>query len=240
MSSDGAIAARGLLLAAYQGVLSTNSQDMPGYPFGSVASYCLDANGEPLLLMSALARHTKNLRADARCSFIVMAGGDDIQASARLTLVGECRPVPVDETGAAAARYYRYFPESRDFHTMYDFRFFRLLPVRCRFIGGFGRIDWLEASAVMQASPFSAEAETGIVDHMNADHADALRHYCAQAGITSVAGVQAVMVGIDAEGMHLRVGARIVRIEFSAPVATPSAAREMLVMMARAGRISSD
>ncbi|MDI1300299.1 MAG: DUF2470 domain-containing protein [bacterium] len=236
MSRDGAIAARGLLLAAYQGVLSTNSQDMPGYPFGSVASYCLDASGAPLLLMSDLAQHTKNLRADARCSFIVMAGGDDIQASARLTLVGECRPVPADETGAAAARYYRYFPESRDFHTTYDFRFFRLLPVRCRFIGGFGRIDWLEASAVMQASPYSAEAEAGIVDHMNADHADALRHYCAQAGIRLDADVVPVMTGIDAQGLHLRLGARIVRLDFAAPVATPLAAREMLVAMARAGR----
>lgn len=236
MSVDVAIAARGLLLSAYQGVLSTHSRDMPGYPFGSVASYCLDVSGQPLFLMSELAQHTKNLRADARCSFIVMTGGEDIQASARLTLVGECRPVPADEIGAAAARYYRYFPESRDFHTMYDFHFFRLVPGRCRFIGGFGRISWLEASAMIQANPFSAETEAGIVAHMNEDHADALQHYAALAGLVPEAGKALVMVGIDAEGLHLRVGARIVRSGFAAPVTTALAARATLVAMARAGR----
>lgn len=228
--------ARALLSAAYQGVLSTHSQDMPGFPFGSVAPYCLDANGFPLLLISDIAQHTKNLRADARCSFIVMQGGEDIQAGARLTLVGDCRPLPPEDVEAAAARYYRYFPEARDYHRTHDFHFFRLAPVRCRYIGGFGRIHWLAADTVLRANPFTAEREAGIVGHMNEDHADALRHYCQQAGIALTAEVAPVMTGIDAEGLHLRLGARIVRIPFAAPVDTPLAAREALVAMARAGR----
>lgn len=236
MKEDAATEARALLLSAYQGVLSTHSKEMPGYPFGSVAPYCLDASGQPLLLISELAQHTKNLRSDARCSFIVMAGGEDIQANARLTLVGECQPLPAPEIEAAAARYYRYFPESRDFHKTHDFHFFRLSAVRCRFIAGFGRIKWLEAAAVIRANVFSVDDEAGIVRHMNDDHVQALQHYCAQAGISLAVGTLPVMVGIDAEGLHLRLGARIVRIEFSAPVATPLAAREMLVMMACAGR----
>lgn len=236
MKDDAATEARGLLLSAYQGVVSTHSKEMPGYPFGSVAPYCLDANGRPLLLISELAQHTKNLRSDARCSFIVIAGGEDIQANARLTLVGECEPLPAGEIEAAAERYYRYFPESRDFHKTHDFHFFSLSARRCRFIGGFGRIKWLEAEAVMRANVFSAADEAGIVSHMNDDHANALEHYCAQEGISPAAGAPPVMVGIDGEGLHLRLGARIVRIEFSAPVATPLDAREMLVTMARTGR----
>lgn len=228
--------ARALMLEAWQGVLSTLSRDMPGYPFGSVAPYCLDEGGRPLLLVSGIAQHAKNLRADARCSLIVIAGGDDIQASARLTLVGECEPLPVAEVDAAAERYYRYFPESRDYHRTLDFTFFRLQPRRCRFIGGFGRIHWLEADSVLQANPFNGERETGIVTHMNEDHADALRHYCAQAGIPVGAEEQPVMVGLDAEGLHLRLGSRIVRLAFPAAVATPLQARETLVAMARAGR----
>ncbi|MFN3586172.1 MAG: HugZ family protein [Moraxellaceae bacterium] len=228
--------ARALLLGAYQGVLSTHSQDMPGFPFGSVAPYCLDDDGLPLLLISDIAQHTKNLRADARCSFIVMQGGDDIQAGARLTLVGECRPVPAVRVEAAASRYYRYFPEARDFHRTHDFHFFSLAPARCRYIGGFGRIHWLAPETVHLANPFAGEREAGIVAHMNEDHADALRHYCAQAGMALPAEVVPVMAGIDAEGLHLRLGARIVRIPFAAPVATPLAARETLVAMARAGR----
>lgn len=236
MKEEAVQEARALMLEAYQGVLSTLSKDMPGYPFGSVAPYCLDEGGRPLLLISEIAQHTKNLRADARCSLIVIAGGDDIQANARLTLVGECVPVPADEVEAAAGRYYRYFPDSHDYHRTHDFTFFRLQPQRCRFIGGFGRIHWLEPGAVLRANPFPEEREAGIVTHMNDDHADALRHYCVQAGIPLPEGMQPVMVGIDAEGLHLRLGSRIVRLAFPAPVATPLEARETLVAMARAGR----
>lgn len=228
--------ARALLLTAYQGVLSTQSRDMPGYPFGSVAPYCLDGEGRPLFLISELAQHTKNLRADPRCSFIVIAGGEDIQANARLTLVGECEPLQDEAViEAAAARYYRYFPGSLDFHRIHDFRFFRLEPRRCRYIGGFGRIQWLEPEPVLLANPFAGAREADIVAHMNADHADALAHYCRQAGVES-SDPGPVMAGIDAEGLHLRLGARIVRIAFPAPVVTPGAARETLVAMARAGR----
>lgn len=236
MSQESREEARGLLLAASQGVLSTHSKDMPGYPFGSVAPYCLNDAGEPVFLISEIAQHTRNLRADPRCSFIVIAGGDDIQANARLTLVGECTPVPPDEVEALAGRYYRYFPESLDFHRIHDFVFFVLKPVRCRFIGGFGRIHWLDAPGVLRPNPFAGEREAGIVGHMNEDHADALTHYCQQAGLPVPEGVSPVMTGIDAEGIHLRLGARIVRIPFETPVQTPLEAREALVVMAKAGR----
>lgn len=236
MKAGSGTEARALLLAAAQGVLSTQSKEMPGFPFGSVAPFCLDAAGRPLFLISELAQHTKNLRADPRCSFIVIAHGEDIQANARLTLVGECLPLQ-DEAGieAAATRYYRYFPDSLDFHRIHDFRFFRLEPVRCRYIGGFGRIHWVDPAEVLLANPFAGDREADIVAHMNEDHADALAHYCRQAGIEP-GGAAPLMTGIDAEGIHLRLGKRILRFSFAAPVTTPGQAREALVTMARAGR----
>lgn len=236
MSQESRDDARKLLLEAYQGGLSTHSRDMPGFPFGSVAPYCLNEAGEPVFLISELAQHTKNLRADPRCSFIVIAGGDDIQANARLTLVGECVPVEESDIEAVAVRYYRYFPESTDFHRIHDFVFFVLKPQRCRFIGGFGRIHWLDAPGMVRSNPFDAASETNIVSHMNEDHADTLIHYCHQAGVALPEGVAPVMAGIDAEGLHLRIGSRIVRIHFPAPVGTPLEARAALVAMARAGR----
>lgn len=236
MNPEAGAEARALLLEAYQGILSTNSQELPGYPFGSVAPYCLDAGGRPLLLISELAQHTKNLRADPRCSLIVVAHGEDMQANARLTLVGDCHPLADSaEIAAAADRYYRYFPESTGFHLIHDFRFFRLEPARCRHIGGFGRIRWVEPAPVLLANPFAGEAEAGIVQHMNDDHADALAHYCRQAGLEP-GDAPLRMAGIDAEGIHLHLGARIVRIPFPAPVATPGAAREALVALARRNR----
>jgi putative heme iron utilization protein len=240
MKDEAGAEARTLLLAAFQGVLSTHSQDMPGYPFGSVAPYCLDGEGRPLFLISELAQHTKNLRADPRCSFIVVARGEDIQANARLTLVGEGEPLQDGkDIEAAADRYYRYFPDSRDFHRIHDFRFFRLVPRRCRFIGGFGRIHWLGPEAILRPNPFAGSREADIVEHMNADHAEALVHYCGQAGIETGARAP-VLAGIDGEGIHLRLGDRIARIGFSGPVATPMQAREVLVAMARSGREAPD
>lgn len=229
-------AARALLVAGHHGILSTHSVDVPGYPFGSAGPFTLDAQGRPVILISELAQHTKNLKANPKASLIVLAGGDDIQAAARLTVLGDFAPVPADEVEALAERFYRFFPESQDFHKTMDFRFWVMTPVRLRFIAGFARIHWLEPERVLRANPFGYERESGIVGHMNEDHGDALWHYCAQAGIRVPDGEVPVMTGIDAEGMHLRIGKSIERIPFVREVATPLAAREILVEMARAGR----
>lgn len=234
--SEQAAAARALLLAGNKAMLSTHSVDVPGYPFGSVAPYCTDGQGRPVILISALAQHSKNLRADHRASLLVSAGGDDLQASARLTVLGDFSPVPEADVEMLAARYYRFFPQSRDHHKALDFSFWALNPVRLRFIAGFARIHWLSPDHLLHPNPFYGEAEAGIVAHMNADHADALRLYAQAAGIPLAAEETPEMAGIDAEGLHLRSGERLARIPFASPVTTPGAAREVLVRLAREAR----
>lgn len=92
MSSKVAKHARELLLKEYRGVLSTHSKAMPGFPFGSVAPYCLDAAGRPLLLISRIAQHTQNLLQDCRCSLLVgERGAEDVQAVGRMTLLAEAQ-----------------------------------------------------------------------------------------------------------------------------------------------------
>jgi putative heme iron utilization protein len=238
--SEQGAAARALLLQGTRSILSTHSLEMPGYPFGSVAPYCLDGQGRPVILVSALAQHTKNLRADPRASLIVIAGGEDIQANARLTLLGEFSPVAAAEVEGLAERYYRFFPQSRDHHKTLDFSFWALSPVRARFIGGFARIHWLAPDKLLLPNPFDYARETDMVTHMNEDHAEALVLYCRQAGIAIPEGAAPVMTGIDAEGLHLRLGERVERITFAVPVTTPLAAREALVAMARAARASPE
>ncbi|WP_312145875.1 HugZ family pyridoxamine 5'-phosphate oxidase, partial [Stutzerimonas kunmingensis] len=132
MSAEASKHARQLLLKEYRGVLATHSQAMPGFPFGSVVPYCLDANGWPLILISRIAQHTRNLKADGRCSLLVgERAAEDVQAAGRLTLLAEARqlaePAAIE---SAAQRYYRYFPESRDYHRVHDFDFWVLEPVR--------------------------------------------------------------------------------------------------------------
>ena len=224
--------ARELLLKEYRGVLSTHSKAMPGFPFGSVVPYCLDAEGRPLILISRIAQHTHNLGQDAKCSLLVgERGAEDVQAVGRLTLLAEARQLHDEgEIEAAAQRYYRFFPQSRDYHRAHDFDFWRLEPVRWRFIGGFGAIHWLQE--VELANPHAGEAERGMLEHMNADHADAIAHYVQLAGLPTHGAAQ--LVGIDSEGFHLRIGKGLHWLAFPTSCNNPGAVRQALVLLARA------
>ena len=233
MSAEAAKHARQLLLKEYRGVLSTHSKAMPGFPFGSAVPYCLNDAGWPLILISRIAQHTKNLQADPRCSLLVAErGADDVQATGRLTLLAEAALV-TDEAAvmAAAERYYRYFPESSDYHRVHDFDFWTLQPVRWRYIGGFGAIHWLDHVAL--ANPFAGlqAGELGMLEHMNQDHAAAIAHYVQQAALPATP--EACMVGIDSEGFHLRIGHAIHWLAFPHSCTSSGAVRQALVAMAR-------
>jgi putative heme iron utilization protein len=231
--------ARELLLKEYRGVLSTHSKAMPGFPFGSVVPYCLDAEGRPLILISRIAQHTHNLGQDAKCSLLVgERGAEDVQAVGRLTLLAEARQLRDEgEIEAAAQRYYRFFPQSRDYHRAHDFDFWRLEPVRWRFIGGFGAIHWLDEVAL--ANPFATDgSEASMVEHMNADHASAIAHYVALAGLPRHEPAQ--LAGIDSEGFHLRIGQSLYWLAFAAPCHSPGAVRQALVQLARAEHWPTD
>jgi putative heme iron utilization protein len=224
--------ARELLLKEYRGVLSTHSKAMPGFPFGSVVPYCLDAQGRPLLLISRIAQHTHNLLQDPKCSLLVgERAAEDVQAAGRLTVLAEARQLTAPaEVEAAAGRYYRYFPESRDYHQVHDFDFWRLELVRARYIGGFGAIHWLDE--LLLANPFAGEAESGMVEHMNADHASAIAHYVRLAGLSEQAPAE--LAGIDSEGFHLRIGHALHWLAFPTPCVTAGSVRKALVALAHA------
>ncbi len=227
--------ARALLLERKSGVLSTLSVAVEGYPFGSVVPYCLDRAGRPLILISNIAQHTHNVLADPRVCLTVQADGHDVQAEARLGVLARAEPVG-DGLEDAAERYYRHFPASRDYHRVHGFDFFRLEPVRLRWIGGFGEIRWIDPRELLVPSPFSREQETAIVAHMDGDHEDAMRGYCAHAGVEIGDGQEVRMAGIDAEGFDLLAGGRLLRFPFDEPAATPAEARERLVALARRAR----
>jgi heme iron utilization protein len=220
-------AARSLLLQESFGVLSTVSMDLPGYPFGSVTPYCTDRMCRPIIYISHIAQHTKNIVADSRVSLTVVergAASDDVQAQGRITCVGDARPVDRGDDDVSE-RYFRHFPSARQYDRTHDFEFFRVELVRVRFIGGFGQIFWVEPAAFMVANPFSAMEEMRIVQHMNQDHAEALSRY--------VGGGPAEMSGIDGEGFDVLQMGKKIRIPFAAPVTNMEEARKALVDMAR-------
>lgn len=233
MSAEAIKNARLLLLKEYRGVLSTHSLAMPGFPFGSVVPYCLNEDGWPLILISRIAQHTRNLKADPRCSLLVSErGAEDVQVNGRLTLMAEAQQLgEAAEIERAARRYYRYFPDARDYHRVHDFDFWILRPQRWRYIGGFGAIHWLDQ--VARSNPFATDGggEGDMLEHMNSDHANAIARYVQQAGLPDAA--EARMVGIDAEGFHLRIGESIYWLAFPGDCTSPMEVRQALVAMAR-------
>jgi putative heme iron utilization protein len=149
-ASEAAVrAARALLAAESVGVLSTISVHRPGFPYGSVTPYALSAEGAPLLLLSRLAAHTKNLLADPRASLFVgdRSAAEDPQAGARISLLGRVAPLPAGDAPAIAdarGRTVAIWPRAADYLALGDFSFWRLEIEEARLIAGFGEIRWLD------------------------------------------------------------------------------------------------
>lgn len=139
------------------GTLATHSTALAGYPFATAVPYALDAAHNPVLCISALAEHTKNVLTDPRVSLsVVQPGAEDVQDSARLTMVADAERIEPDE--ALRARYLRYLPKTEDL-LMLDFMFFRLRPKRIRYIGGVGRMGWVEETDWAALPVLPAELE---------------------------------------------------------------------------------
>jgi hypothetical protein len=225
-------AASDLILNEYQGVLSTLSVDVPGFPFGSVVPYCLDRQGRPVILISKIAQHTKNVLADNKVSLIISERDtDDIQAHGRVTYIGYAHPVAEDDVDTPD-RYYQYFPDATDYHKTHRFDLFYIELHRLRFIGGFGQIHWFDAQAYAPNNPFSAAEEKGAVEHMNVDHLKNIRHYCALLKIHLSQQDKPSIAGIDGDGFHIRIGQKIHRFYFDTPVATSTELRRALTVLA--------
>jgi hypothetical protein len=224
--------ARRFLRAHHSGVLSTLSASLPGYPFGSIVPFVLDADCRPVILVSALAEHTKSLAADPRASLIIHGYEEDVQAGPRLTLVGDAARLAED--APLQSRYLRHFPAAQNLLALGDFSFWAIAPRRLLFIRGFGNIHWIEPAEFRPPEHRLAEAEGGIVAHMNSDHAAALADYCRHA--TGTTPREATMVGIDCDGLDVRADGRLVRIAFDAPATNAGKARELLVALARRAR----
>jgi putative heme iron utilization protein len=200
--------------------------------------FALDSAGRPIFLISNMAMHTQNLKADPRCSLFVAqinADGDPLGA-ARATLVGNADPVPDDDLASVRERYLVRHGNSRYWVDFSDFSFFRLQPIDLYYVGGFGVMGWVDASDYEQATPDPlADSAPGILAHMNTDHVAAMVLLAkSYAGIDAT---EATMTSVDRLGFTLRLktddGVKGVRINFLREVATPQDTRAVLVEMVR-------
>lgn len=228
-----ASAAQQLLSSRQYGVLSSLSVKVSGYPLGSVTPYVLDGDGNPVILISDIAQHTANLNQDPRCSLTVVEGEHgDIQAHGRVCVMADAEPLSEHGVSAVAARYLRFYPEAETYFTAHDFRFWRLLAVKIRYIGGFGRIHWLEPDDMLKPNPFSGAAETAACVHMNEDHGEALQRYCEFAGIACGDNTP-IMVGVDSEALYLRLGLEVHRLAFRRSVLSNEGLRAETIAMCK-------
>jgi heme iron utilization protein len=223
------------------GSLSTLSRKQQGFPFGSVMPYGLDAAGHPIFLISTMAMHTQNLHAEPRASLLVTqpeSTGDPL-GSSRVTLLGNVLPVPVAEVAEARKLYLERHANSKYWVDFEDFSFYRMDVVDVYFVGGFGVMGWVSAAEYYRGAPDPlADSGPGIIQHMNADHAETLILLAhTLAGIESQ---EAAMTSVDRLGFHLRLktadGMRGTRINFLREVSTPAEARTVLIEMVQQAR----
>jgi heme iron utilization protein len=235
---------RTLLSLSTTGMLSPTSRKHPGYPFGSLMPFALDPAGRPLFLISNMAMHTQNLRADPRCSLFVLqpAPDGDPLGSARATLIGNAHPVPTDERPSVRDLYLARHENSRYWVDFADFHFFRLEPIDLYYVGGFGVMGWVDSPDYTHASPDPlAPSAPGILAHMNADHADSM--ILLARAYANLEATEATMTSVDRLGFTLRLktaeGIKGPRINFPTEVTTPQDTRKALVEMVRQAKSQS-
>ncbi len=232
---------RTLMYLGRIGSLSTLSRKQPGFPFGSVMPYASDERGRPIFLISTMAMHTQNLLADPRASLLVTqpdGGGDPLGAS-RVTLLGNVLPIQKGEIAEARKLYLARYENSKHWVDYEDFSFYRVNVVDVYYVGGFGVMGWVSAPDYQSARPDPlADAATGIIEHMNADHKDAL--ILLARVLAGMESQEAAMTSIDRLGFHVRLktqdGMRGARIAFPREVSNPADTRKVLVEMVQQAR----
>jgi heme oxygenase (biliverdin-IX-beta and delta-forming) len=229
-----AVAAKKLLREGRSGALATL---MPGSgdPYCSLVNVATAADGAPLLLISRLAVHTRNILADPRVSLMIdeRKEGDPLQG-ARVMLMGTAAAT---EDPGARRRYLDRQPEAEMFASFADFAFYRMTLTAAHLVAGFGRIVDLKPQDILTETGDAAEliaAEPQILAHMNGDHADAVRLYATK--LLGAVDGNWRCVGCDPEGLELQLDRTALRLPFPQRVRAPGVLRQVLKQMAEQAR----
>jgi putative heme iron utilization protein len=234
---DAAKVARSLLRRSRQAALATLMTGS-GDPYCSLVNVASHPDGSPILLISRLALHTKNILADSRVSLMLdeRAEGDPLEGS-RIMLAGRAEEAAASDLELARRRYLNAHPSAQAFVEFKDFSFFRVHPLGAHLVAGFGRIvDLRPEQFLTDISDAQAllEAEQGALDQMNADHREATNLYA-----TRLLGAHPAdwrCTGCDPDGIDIQSGSEILRLDFPQRVTGPSELRKMLVRLADEAR----
>ena len=234
---DAIAEAKRLLRSVRAGALATLDGDHS--PFATLVNIATDFDGAPTLLMSGLSAHTRNLDADPRASILLAEGGKgDPLAHARLTVTGNVRRIDAEqERGRLKLRFLNRHPKSALYADFGDFAFYRLEIARAHLNGGFARAADFSGQAVL--TPLAGaealiEAEMAAIEHMNGDHAEAVRLYATK--LCGAPDGRWRVTGIDPGGMDMALGDFTARLPFQRFVADANTLRSALAQLASAAR----
>ncbi len=236
-ADEGASLARAIVRRSRSASLATAIPSKDGFPYVSLVTVACDMDASPLMLFSTLADHTRNLIDDPRASLLFeeTSRRGNPQTGPRVTLSGKIRRV---KDIRLAERFLARHPQARMYAGFGDFSFYRMTVERAHWVGGFARARWLPARRVMfmdkDACAAIADCEAGVVEHMNADHPDAVDVYAN--GLLGRKGAGWSMTGIDPEGIDLRRGAQFARLSFEEPVRSAGDCRKTLASLAKKAR----
>ena len=237
---DAVKVARSLLRRSRQGALATLMAGS-GDPYCSLVNVANHADGSPILLISRLALHTKNILGDCRVSLMLdeRSEGDPLEGS-RIMLAGRAEEASTDDLGILRRRYLNAHPSAEVFVNFKDFSFFRIRPAGAHLVAGFGRIVDLEPEQFLtDISDAGAllEAEQGAIDHMNADHRDAMNLYATK--LLGAGPADWRCTGCDPDGIDMQAGTTTLRLDFPRRIVTSTALRQMLKEFAYQARAAA-
>ncbi len=217
------------------GTLMRPDAPEPGTPYASLVLVAVDHDASPLLLISTLADHTKNLAANPTVSLLLdgTIGLDEPLTGPRVSVQGRAAKT---EDEALKARFVARHPGAAMYAGFRDFAFWRVEVSRAHLVAGFGKIHWLGADDILSraAGATLREAEPGILEHMNAEHADAVQLYATK--LLAREGDGWTLTGVDPEGADLRRAGVVLRLAFAKPVTTAEEARVELVRLVKQAR----
>ena len=222
------------------GTLCTVAREPAGHPYGSFVAHSVES-GRPIFLVSHLAEHTRNLLQDPRASLLVSeVGTGDPLARGRVTLVGQCVELAGDDRAKAREAHLKAHPSAAYYADFKDFSFWAMNVESIRYIGGYGRMSWVETNQWFAADPDPiAVAAKGIIQHMNEDHTEAMSLMC-QAFTKAQTFESVRMTSIDRYGFEMSVrtheGPRPIRLAFANSIETPKDARTQLVALTKDAR----
>ena len=229
--------AKTLLRTSRHGALATLMAGT-GAPYSSLVATMSAPDGAPILLISRLAVHTRNIEADQRVSILFSeAASQDPLQEARIMLAGVAERLSGPDLLCARKRYLAAHPSAEVFVDFADFSFFRIAPTGLHLVAGFGRIvDLSKETFLVDLSDAQdlVAAESEIVAHLNADHAETLQLYAKK--LLNLNDGSWRCVACDPEGLDLASEAQTGRLWFEEKIKTPGALRVMLRTLANVAR----